>query len=318
MLSAMATQDIPTSPPPRLLSQLQDEAFSADADDGYEFSSFAYRVQCASAMGQFTTASAQHRQHQYDGGEWLRRAEATLTNWKLHLPERKRAALGRGGQHDEMMFQALMMHHAMSIMLHQPLSHLDTSAAEPIDACAAPEHTRSQAQASPALLMISPSPSSSSPYSPPSFVPSSHAACDAHAARAVAAATAISDLVTHREAMLRHSHFFACVVTLSSVVHFSRWALATEFFAQPAAACTTDDDIRQCIKLNIGALRALAQVWPAASNACLQVQSVARELHNLSSRVVPAAPLPGDTLEANLAQALAVDDTLWQMWNSLG
>lgn len=269
-------------------------------------------------MGHFTTQQRQ-RQHQYDGGESLRRAEATLTNWKLHLPERKRAALGRGGQHDEMMFQALMMHHAMSIMLHQPLSHLDTSAAEPIDACAAPEHTRSQAQGSPALLMMSPSSSSSSPYSPSCFVPSSDAACDAHAARAVAAATAISDLVTHREAMLRHSHFFACVVTLSSVVHFSRWALATEFFAQPAAACAADDDdVRQCIKLNIGALRALAQVWPAASNACLQVQSVARELHNLSSRVAPAALLPGDTLEVNLAQALAVDDTLWQMWNSLG
>lgn len=275
-----------------MLSELQDEAFSDDDD---EFSSFAYRILCANAMGQFIQRQPISRHD----SEAVRRVEATLTNWKLHLPEHKHEALQRSGKHDEMMFQALMMHHAMSIMLHQPLSQLDTSVAEPIDSCASPEHMRPQTQ----TLMLT---------------PSTFSAADTHAVRTIAAATAISDLVTHREAMLRHSHFFACVVTLSSIVHFSHWALATEFFAKPADGEHGSSDIRQSIKLNIGALRALAHVWPAASTACLQVQSVAREIRNMRNRTLPTSQLPGDSIEMNLAQALAVDDALWQMWNSLG
>ncbi|KAL2881091.1 hypothetical protein SGCOL_003381 [Colletotrichum sp. CLE4] len=81
----------------------------------------------------------------------------------------------------------------------------------------------------------------------------------------------ISKMITHRVPLLSHTHFFTCVVTLSSIVHLSKWAL---FFIPH-----DDDDLRQQIRLNIGALNKLSAVWKAAGNALGQVKGVAQEIY---------------------------------------
>lgn len=257
--------------------------------DQRQFSSFAYRILCANIMGQLI----QQQPISKHDPDTVRRLEAALTNWQLHLPESKQNAIQSNGKSDEMIFQALMMHRAMSVILHQPLSQLDTSVTETINSCAPPEHLQTQAGS---ILY------------------------DAHAVHAIQAASEISNLVMHSSTMLRHSHFFACVVTLSSIVHFSHWAITTSFFQDSSNTDSkqTSTDIRQYIKLNIGALRAMAKVWPAASGACLQIQSVAQELHNMRKKVLPSIQMLDETMDLNFTQALAQDDTLWQMWNSLG
>lgn len=78
-------------------------------------------------------------------------------------------------------------------------------------------------------------------------------------------------MVTHRVPLLSHSHFFTCVVTLSSIVHLSKWAL---FFVPH-----DDDDLRQQIRLNLGALNKLSEVWKAANTASGQVRSVAQDIY---------------------------------------
>jgi hypothetical protein len=78
-------------------------------------------------------------------------------------------------------------------------------------------------------------------------------------------------MVTHRVSLLSHSHFFTCVVTLSSIVHLSKWAL---FFVPQ-----DDEDLRQQIRLNIGALNKLSEVWKSANTASGQVKGVAQEIY---------------------------------------
>jgi hypothetical protein len=77
-------------------------------------------------------------------------------------------------------------------------------------------------------------------------------------------------MVTMPVPVLSHTHFFTCVVTLSSIVHLSKWAL---YFIND------EEDLRQQIRLNIGALTKISEVWKAANTACGQVKGVAQEIY---------------------------------------
>lgn len=176
----------------------------------------------------------------------IARIEALLTNWRLHLPQGKTDALQKNGMLDEMMFQAHMMVHATSIMLHQPFSQLDTTPTQNITTCA--------------------------PYQPVAI----GQVFNTHTKHTVTAACAISELITHRVPLLSHTHFFTCVATLSSIVHLTKWAV---FFVPH-----DDDDLRQQIRLNIGALGQLSSVWSAAERARNQVRAVARDIYQLKKQ----------------------------------
>lgn len=91
-----------------------------------------------------------------------------------------------------------------------------------------------------------------------------------HTRHIITAAADISKMVTYAVPITRHTHFFTCVLTLSSIVHLSKWAL---WFVQ------NDDDLRQQIRLNIGALNKLSSVWSAAGRASGQVKGVAQEIY---------------------------------------
>jgi hypothetical protein len=77
-------------------------------------------------------------------------------------------------------------------------------------------------------------------------------------------------MVTQAVPIHSHSHFFTCVLTLSSIVHLSKWAL---YFIQD------EEDLRQQIRLNIGALNKISEVWKAATMASGQVKGVAQDIY---------------------------------------
>ena len=137
-------------------------------------------------------------------------------------------------------------------MLHQPHSQLDSSPTRTVTSCA--------------------------PHKP---VPSGDV-WNNHTRHTFTSACEVSKMVTHAvPSMLNHSHFFTCVVTLSSIVHLSKWAL---FYVQD------DDDLRELIRLNIGALNRLSDVWKAASTAGSQIKGVAQEIYRAkkSQQISPA------------------------------
>ncbi|KAI0128674.1 hypothetical protein BJ170DRAFT_340824 [Xylariales sp. AK1849] len=218
---------------PLYLEDFEDQTFIGEV---MEFSSFAYRIASIRNLGRMMRLP----DSVFPGDENVDRIESLLSNWRMHLPVSKRDSLKKNGQLDEMMFQAHMINHACSIMLHQPHSQLDSSPARDVTACAPHQMVRSGE----------------------SF--------NAHTRHIVTAASEISKMVTYPVPIQSHTHFFTCVLTLSSIVHLSKWALW---------CVQDDDDLRQQIRLNIGALNKLSAVWSAAANASGQVKGVAQEIY---------------------------------------
>lgn len=202
----------------------------------------------------------------------LKRIETLLTNWRLHLPPSKRDALQKDGSLDEMMFQAHMMHRATSIMLHQPHSQLDTAPTQDINSCA-----------------------------PHQMVPAGDL-FNTHTKHTIDSACEISNMITYRVPLLSHTHFFTCVITLSSIVHLSRWAL---FFVP-----RDDDDLRQQVRLNIGALNRLAEVWGAADRARGQVKAVAQEIYKAKKQQRLNSDFWLGLTQEDMMNRIAVDDDI--------
>ncbi|KAL8420052.1 hypothetical protein RB594_002996 [Gaeumannomyces avenae] len=220
-------------PVPMYMEDFDDQLFSGE---DREFSSFAYRIAAARNLGRFMRCPPMI----FPEDDNISKMESLLTNWRMYLPQSKKDALNKHCQLDEMMFQALFINQACTIMLHQPHSQLDSSPARSVTSCA--------------------------PHQP---VPSGDA-FNTHTRHTIAAACEISRMVTHAVPLLSHTHFFTCVLTLSSIVHLNKWAL---YFIQD------EDDLRQQIRLNIGALQRISTVWRNAQTAGGQVKSVAQEIY---------------------------------------
>ena len=247
------------------LDDLENREFSGEER---EFSSFAYRILCGRILGRFMRTPP----IQGPDDENLARIEALLTNWRLHLPASKKDALQKDGRLDEMMFQAHMMNNATSIMLHQPFSQLDSSPVQKITSCA--------------------------PYQ---LVPSGDL-FNTHTRHTITAACTISSMITHRVPLLSHTHFFTCVITLSSIVHLSKWAV---FFIRH-----DDDDLRQQIRLNIGALNHLAGIWGAADRALGQVRAVAQEIYSIKKQQQTDPQYWLGYSQEDMIQSVATDDSI--------
>ena len=112
---------------------------------------------------------------------------------------------------------------------------------------------------------------SCAPYRP---VPSGDV-FNVHTRHTIAAADEISRMITYPGSLLNHTHFFTCVITLSSIVHLSKWAL---YFIDD------ERDLRERIRLNIGALNKLSKTWKAAKTASGQVKGTAQEIYRQKKR----------------------------------
>jgi hypothetical protein len=99
-----------------------------------------------------------------------------------------------------------------------------------------------------------------------------------HASKIISAAQAISKLIQLPVPLIKHTHFFTCVITLASVVHLSCWSVLFTIL--------NDDDLKQQLKLNTGALKTLWQVWPSAGRAFGQVKGVAGEIFQRKKEVI--------------------------------
>ncbi|KAL7627209.1 hypothetical protein AAE478_003985 [Parahypoxylon ruwenzoriense] len=219
-------------PRPMYLEDFDDQIFSGEER---EFSSFAYRVASIRNLGRMMRLPNSG----FPNEENVNRIESLLSNWRMHLPASKRDSLNKDCQLDEMMFQAHMINHACSIILHQPLSQLDSSPARDVTACA------------------------------PHRAVQSGDNFNIHTRHIITSACEISKMVTYNVPITSHTHFFTCVLTLSSIVHLSKWAV---YFID-------EDDLRQQIRLNIGALNKLSNIWKAANTASGQVKGVAQEIY---------------------------------------
>jgi hypothetical protein len=231
-------------PPPHSLADFDDESFD---ERGFIYSSFTYRIAAIRNLGRMISARQCAASPNPDEGI-VDRLDAYLVNWRLHLPENKKALINSDGQLDEMLFQGNMITEAATIVLHRELSELDSSAAKSVTSCA-PHHPITPGQS-----------------------------YNLHAAKCVGAAQSITKLITLPIPLMKHTHFFTCVVTLASIIHLSCWSLLLPIIQ--------DDDLKQQLKLNTGALKTLWQVWPSAGPAFGQVKGVAGEIFRVKREQV--------------------------------
>ncbi|RDW72077.1 hypothetical protein BP5796_08111 [Coleophoma crateriformis] len=169
------------------------------------------------------------------------RADAYLVNWKMHLPATKKTFITNDRKVDEMLFQAHMIVEATTILLHRDHSQLDFSPAKDITSCA-PYHASSPGEQ-----------------------------YNTHAAKMIQSAQNVSRLISLPTEITKHSMFFTCVITLASIVHLSVWSVMMPLIQ--------DTDIKEQLKLNIGAMKDLWRVWPSAGKAFGEVKGVAQDIY---------------------------------------
>ncbi|KAF5633057.1 hypothetical protein F52700_6158 [Fusarium sp. NRRL 52700] len=230
-------------PEPIYLRHMNESDFSGTSE---KFSSFAYRIQAAQNLGRLLRIPPVSG----PDDESLRNIQTMLTSWRVSLPKSKADALRQYGHFDEMLFQAHMITHATSILLHQPYSQLNS--------------------------ILSQSNNQTDQYD---TVPSVDD-FNNHTKNIIQAATEISKLVTHRVSLLSHSHFFSYVVTMSSIIHLNRWAIFTP---------DTENNLRQVLRLNIGALSRMSLVWSASERESSSVKRMARSIYQVKKqhRILP-------------------------------
>ncbi|KAM0346576.1 hypothetical protein ACHAPU_005288 [Fusarium lateritium] len=231
-------------------------------------SSFAYRILAIRNLGKLLSSP------QISGPEdqKLDDIESLLTKWRLDLPSSKLDSLYHGLV-DEMMFQAYMITHATSILLHQPYSQLNSSSSQPIN-----------------------SSSSTDTY-------------NAHTKYTIQSATEISKLINYRVSLLSHTPFLNYVVTISSTVHLSRWAL---FFT-----INEGDSLRQLVRLNIGATSKMSLIWGAAKRERRSVKSMAQEIYQVKKQHQKLPQFWLGVTHEEAMNMIAVDDSIIREFESM-
>ncbi|KAL4806788.1 hypothetical protein BDV18DRAFT_138225 [Aspergillus unguis] len=233
-------QDGLVPPPPPTIAQFDERVF---ADEERDFSSYTYRIEAARILGR-VVAIQDLIEGQQDQVESI---DARITSFFHHLPESKAELLRPDGTVDEMVFQATMVINSTSIYLHFPRSDLLSSPAVAAEVICG-HH---------------------GPCAIPAF---SH---HAHAMKAVKAASEISSLASIRMPVVKHTPFFICSLTMSSIVQLAACSVKAGQMPDPS---------RDRLALTIGVFKTLASTWAISQSIMRQIKAVARDVMDMGLR----------------------------------
>ncbi|KAK8147673.1 hypothetical protein G3M48_001236 [Beauveria asiatica] len=260
-------------PEPCSLEDLSDRDLSIERCD---FSSFSYRVLSVQNLGKVI----QHYEAAEVDANVHAQLEVLLSSWRHNLPASKRDSLQRDGRPDEMMFQAHMLNHTTSILLHRSRAQLDLGPTQAIDACTPPD-------------------AAATAESDGRAAAAHHPRVSLHARHVATAANEIGKLITHRTPLTLHTHFFICAVVLASIVQLGAWS--------GGGGGDDDDGMREQVRLCIGALRQMSSVWGLATKALGQVREVAGHVHFVRTQSRQLEQFLVDVTEEDMMSMFAAD-----------
>ncbi|KAH8895479.1 putative C6 transcription factor [Thozetella sp. PMI_491] len=248
-----ATVDLPceeedyeagTIPAPRTLEDFSMREFSSDES---HFSSFAYLIGAVRGVALLVENISPTA---IDGPpqQVLEELDAVADGWLLLLPEPKKGALSKGGEIDELMFQAHMALHAAVIGLHRPFSELLFNPVECISSCATPAPTARLPQESRAL----------------------------HTMRCLRSIESQVRLLALPARSFCHSPFAVCMIATGTIPLLS----ACKFLFSGKRLVLGRDQIR----LTIGCLKSLALVWQRGARVLRENQAIAREVFSIAPK----------------------------------
>ncbi|KAK9851097.1 hypothetical protein MYU51_011335 [Penicillium brevicompactum] len=227
-------------PPSPTIVQFDERVF---ADEDRDFSSYCYRIESIRILGR-VVAMQEMTHGQQDLVEAI---DARIGSWGHHLPESKEELLRPDGSVDEIMFQATMILNGAAIYLNFPRSDLLSSPAVAAEVICG-HH---------------------GPISVPAF---SH---NEHAMKAYKAARELTRLAGFRAEVTKHTPFFICALTLSSIVQLASCSVKAGSIPDPS---------RDRLILTIGVFKKLAKTWAISQSINRQIKAVARDVMDLGLR----------------------------------
>ncbi|KAF3386401.1 hypothetical protein F1880_000659 [Penicillium rolfsii] len=219
------------------------------------FSSFAYligAVRCAASA----ISSAPKIATMEDSTHIIQAADSSLDGWRLLLPENRKQVMSKTGEVDELMFQAHLMIHVVTIGLHRPFSDLKFNAVEDISSCA---------------------------REPPLDTPTPELV-HMHTVRVLRSVEAQIRLLALPVRQFHHTPFTTCMVSEGTLALLS----ACNFLFNGKELATARDQIR----MTIGCLKALGDIWPRTARNVREIQTIAQHVLGIQSSVASKSSTP--------------------------
>ncbi|KAK9241797.1 hypothetical protein V1506DRAFT_549596 [Lipomyces tetrasporus] len=258
------------------LQEFDDRIF---ADSPPKFSSFSYLIDAIRIMTMVIASLAT----QTSETEVAELADTSTSVWLLHIPEAKKTLLrpasdrhqylGLNGARDfqevdELMLHAYIVINNFLILVHKPLSRLamvPSEYEEHESHCVAPRSLLISFRA----IALSRD-GHSNDYVPGSLESNS---MDIHTVKCMASADMLSRLISLSPGTVgRRSPFFTCTITLALLVQLTACVWV---FYEPSAQ-KQRAMAKERIKVGIGALRAMSEIWSTAHHVAGQIKEAAR------------------------------------------
>ncbi|KAG5805501.1 hypothetical protein H9Q71_009905 [Fusarium xylarioides] len=252
-----------TIPVPKTLQDFDSREF--DSED-VVFSSFAYLIGATRCAAQVICRSPKHATRE-DSEAIIQSADSAFDAWLLLLPKNKKPVLKADGTIDEMMFQAHLLIHVATIGVHRPLSDLRFNPVEKVSSCA-----REPLADTPKPDLI-----------------------NVHTTRILKSVNAQIQLLALPVRPFHHTPFTTCMVSEGTLALLS----ACTYMLKDQALAVARDQIR----LTIGCLKAVGEVWPRTARNVKEIQTIARHVLGLGGSSAEVGSTPGSTQVPSLTQS---------------
>lgn len=221
-------------PPPRTFREFQTRQF---AEEEYEYSSFAYRIEAARLWGSIILTTEKDKA---TCEEQVSVLDISLAHYFVSLPPSKRTIEEHSGKVDEVLFSAHMLINCALISLHKTFSDLALVENNHPTVC-------TQTTLAPAPILLQPE----------------------HTSKAIRAANALMQQTALPTALFFHCPCFTCAIAMAASVYIPAYALEKRKDRLHV--------LHERLQLAIGALRTIGEVWPMAKAARAQVAAFARD-----------------------------------------
>lgn len=217
------------------------------ASDDISFSSFAYligAIRCVVSAISISPNIATKEASEHV----IQAADSIIDGWLLLLPKGSKEVMSKAGEIDELMFQAHLVIHVTTIRLHRPLSDLKFNAVEDVSSCA-----RERPLDTPTTDLV-----------------------NVHTVRILRSVESQIRILALPARPFHHTPFTTCMVSEGTLALLS----ACSFLLKGKELAVARDQIR----MTIGCLRALGEIWSRTARNVQEIQTIAQHVLGLKPK----------------------------------
>ncbi|KEQ90914.1 hypothetical protein AUEXF2481DRAFT_70690 [Aureobasidium subglaciale EXF-2481] len=249
------------------LSQFSDRHF---AEEEVDFSSSCYRIEAVQILSRvLSIANAEAHPDE------VQAIDNSLAAWSHYVPPDKRDLISNSGEVDELLFQAHMIIHWATILLHMPRSE---------------------------LLSVHPASADIFCAKGDKQMPSTDTK-HAHASKATDASKELSNMAALRSPVQKHTPFFICALVIASVVQLAACTLHN---------CRCMYQHRDRITLVVGLLKSLSLHWACAGSVLVKIKKIAAKVLKSDNCTMTVTSTQCDSCtDSGLGTSIGAEDVPW-------